>query len=87
MSAIGVTYDSDSKLYIIRCPNCHEVVTVDQINCGMFVHAAFKDHNKQIDPHISQQQMTNLLDMGVMYGCGAAFRFDGFSLPSLRNYG
>lgn len=59
---------------VITCPNCHDVVIIEQINCGIFRHAILKKSGKQIHPHTSHDKCESLFNKKRIYGCGKPFR-------------
>lgn len=37
------------------CPHCKGTIIVDEINCGIFRHGAWKKTGQQIPPHASKE--------------------------------
>ncbi len=61
------------------CPSCGDefIVPRRELNCTIFRHAAFKNTQEPIPSHTSKEECEKLLKDGAIYGCGAAFKFDG----------
>ena len=59
---------------IVKCPNCDELVIIQQINCGIFRHAVLISNNQQINPHASKIECENLINKKLIYGCGKPFK-------------
>ena len=61
--------------FFVTCPHCLCYVKIydDEVNCKLFVHAAFKRDHKSVDPHASRQQCDEWLASGLVFGCANAF--------------
>lgn len=47
---------------------------IHEVNCAIFRHATYKLDGSQIDPHMSKKGCENLIERGLIYGCGKAFQ-------------
>lgn len=70
----SVLYDDDAKIMIILCPHCKDTVIIEQLNCCIFRHGVFKDSGQQIQPHAPKSECDNLVDNGLIFGCGKPFQ-------------
>jgi hypothetical protein len=70
-----VTFDNDSNSYIFSCPNCGDMIQVlsNEIACGIFRHAYYKNNNEQLPPHASFEECEQLRINNMIYGCGKPF--------------
>jgi hypothetical protein len=59
---------------IVICPNCDELVIVQELNCCIFRHAIKIATGEQIDPHSSREICEELLRNGTIFGCGKPFK-------------
>jgi len=59
---------------IITCPNCGEYVIINELNCGIFRHAAYISTGEQVDPHLPQKDCEELVASGKVVGCCKPFR-------------
>lgn len=62
------------------CPHCNILIEISQINCGIFRHGTYKKDHTQIDPHLPKDKCEELVEKGLIYGCGKPFRYNGTSL-------
>lgn len=72
--------DDDSPMCIIPCPHCHADIMVarDDIACGIFRHGVYvAPPNEPLCPHASKEICDRAVELGLIYGCGKPFRFDG----------
>lgn len=58
---------------IIKCPHCDEEVIIEEINCGIFRHAVFKDTLEHINPHETKEKIEEYIQNDKIYGCGKPF--------------
>lgn len=60
---------------IVSCPHCNCYITIanNDINCGIFRHAVYKDTFKPIDPHATYEECQTLLKNNKIYGCCRPF--------------
>lgn len=58
---------------IVECPHCRCLVEIEQMNCMIFRHAAYKDTGLQIPPHSSKELCEKLFAEGAVYGCAKPF--------------
>ena len=59
---------------IVICPNCDELVMINELNCCIFRHAILIETGQQIDPHTSKEDCEELVKSGKIYGCGRPFK-------------
>jgi len=59
--------------FIVVCPHCHNLVLIEQLNCGYFRHGAYKN-GQQINPHASREECKSLRESGMIVGCGGPFK-------------
>lgn len=64
----------ECKEFLIECPHCNEYILIHEVNCAIFRHATYKLDGSQIDPHMSKKGCENLIERGLIYGCGKAFQ-------------
>ena len=60
-------------IFCVECPHCKDLIIIEQLNCKIFRHGAFKSNNQQINPHLSKQDCDNLILQDLIYGCGKPF--------------
>ena len=70
----SVLYDDDAKIMIVLCPHCKDTVIIEQLNCCIFRHGAFKDSNQQISPHAPKSECDSLVEQNLIFGCGKPFQ-------------
>jgi len=58
---------------LIACPHCKEWIWIEQLNCRIFRHAAFKN-GQQIPPHATQAECESWVEQGLVYGCAKPFQ-------------
>lgn len=58
---------------IIKCPHCDEEIIIEEINCGIFRHAVFKETLEQINPHETKEKIEEYIQNNKIYGCGKPF--------------
>lgn len=58
----------------VDCPHCNVSVYIEELCCGIFRHAVYKDTFEPIDPHSSKEECEKLLAENKVYGCGKPFR-------------
>jgi len=59
---------------VVRCPNCDDIVLIEQVNCAIFRHAYYKNIYQQIPPHMSKEDIDKLRDGDHLIGCAQPFR-------------
>jgi len=64
----------DKEEPILICPNCHEYIIIEKLNCGIFRHGIYKTNGQQIPPHSSKDICDKLIKQNTIYGCGKPFR-------------
>lgn len=65
--------------YLAECPVCKVSIFVlpNELNCKIFRCGVFKSNGLPINPHLPKVQCLELVKRELIYGCGAAFTFDG----------
>jgi hypothetical protein len=65
----------ENKYITFECPHCNQIIQVfvKEFNCKIFRHGVYKKNLKQIDPHLKKNECENLLNEGLIYGCGKPF--------------
>lgn len=63
-----------SSMWVVECPHCKDIVLIEQINCAIFRHGAFRDTMEQIPPHATEQQCSEWQRRNLIFGCGKPFR-------------
>lgn len=58
----------------IRCPHCGQIAVIEQLNCGIFRHAVFKDGYQQVNPHADENTCNWWVSQKLIYGCGKPFQ-------------
>jgi hypothetical protein len=83
MRVLGDMVVLDGGFYTFPCPHCGLLIAVkcDEINCGIFRHAAYKSDMSQIDPHASKLTCDTLKAQDKVYGCAKPYEMihDGTS--------
>lgn len=65
---------------IVLCPHCKHYIEIDQVNCGIFRHAMYKN-GQPFPPHAPKDICNDALSRGLIYGCGKPFKLvDGVAL-------
>ena len=64
------------KEFEVKCPHCGEYIIIEQINCAIFRHGIYKANFIQINPHLSKNQCDELINGGLIYGCGKPLRIE-----------
>jgi len=59
--------------FIVVCPHCQNLVLIQEVNCSIFRHGAYKN-GQQINPHASREECKSLSESGMINGCGLPFR-------------
>lgn len=64
---------------VFPCPQCGLDVQVlrSEIACGVFRHGAHRSDGSQMPPHLPQAQCEELVEGGLIYGCGKPFQWNG----------
>lgn len=65
-----------NNILIGKCPCCQEYVSIKQedIRCGIFRHAVYRNNFQPIPPHSTQEECETLVSSGRVYGCGKPFQ-------------
>ena len=61
---------------IVTCPHCNTQIIIEEINCQIFRHGAYKTTGEQMPPHASKEECDKAFNEGEIYGCGKPFRID-----------
>mgnify|MGYP000002831721 CR=1 FL=1 len=61
-------------MYIVICPHCDNLIEILQLNCQIFRHGVYKKDYKQMNPHAPKNVCDNVVEKGLIYGCGKPFR-------------
>ena len=69
-----------SNTVIVTCPHCDEYIVIQEINCNVFRHGAFKTTGEQIPPHSSKEACDEYALKQEIYGCGKPFSIDKVTL-------
>lgn len=59
---------------VVTCPICNEYIVIEKLNCGIFRHGILKETGKQMDPHLCKEKCDELIEKGLIYGCGRPFQ-------------
>ena len=61
---------------IFVCPHCYRnfMIYDNELNCGIFRHAIYKNNYQQVDPHMSKEKCDQLIANDEVYGCAKPFR-------------
>ena len=69
--------ESEETLFFI-CPheNCQFQILVykNEINCGIFRNAVYKDSNLPVNPHASKLECETLVQLNLVVGCCHPFQ-------------
>jgi hypothetical protein len=66
--------------FLIECPHCKQICEIIALNCCIFRCGVYKHNNnqgqafEQIPPHLPKSQCDELVQKGLIYGCGKPFR-------------
>jgi len=71
-----------SESFIIKCPHCDSYIEIEQINCGIFRHAIYKNMSP-VNPHASREELQRIKDQ--IYGCGGPFKLVN-KIPQICDY-
>jgi hypothetical protein len=69
-----IIFDTDTKVIILVCPHCKDIVIIEQLNCCIFRHSVLKSDNTEIPPHASKDECDNYIKNNLIYGCGKPFQ-------------
>jgi len=61
-------------MLIVECPHCKETIVIEQINCQIFRHAAYKQTGEPIPPHAPLAECELLLSQDQIFGCAKPFK-------------
>ncbi len=59
-----------------NCPHCNDfiIVNINEINCGIFRHAVFKENMNPINPHETQINCEDFVQKKLVFGCAKPFQ-------------
>ncbi len=60
--------------FTITCPNCQEIILIEELNCCIFRHGVLKENGAQINPHASIELCNYYIINNLIYGCGKPFQ-------------
>lgn len=60
----------------LKCPHCHIlfIVNINDINCGIFRHAVYKNTLEPINQHETKVNCEKLINDKLVYGCAKPFQ-------------
>ena len=61
---------------IVVCPHCNCEIIIEEVNCQIFRHGAYKTTCEQLPPHASKDECDKASANDEIYGCGKPFRID-----------
>jgi hypothetical protein len=67
-------YDPMTNTITLQCPNCTDVILIEQFNCYIFRHGIFKNNYTQIPPHLPKSECDFLKENNLIFGCGKPFQ-------------
>ena len=70
-SAFNIIQKGDFYIY---CPHCDQILYIDKIKCGLFLHAFDITTGKVLNPHSKLFYIDNLRRNGKLGGCGGRFK-------------
>jgi len=75
--------------YTFNCPHCKEKILVmrNETACCIFRHGVYKNSMQQISPHLPKPQCDELLEKGLIYGCGKPFKYFHEKSPYVEECG
>ena len=61
---------------VFPCPHCQELTLVfkNDINCGIFRHAVYKENLSQVNPHLPKKLCEYLAKNKLVFGCSKPIR-------------
>lgn len=62
---------------LIKCPNCNQLIFIEQLNCGIFRCGIYKSNFQHIPPHLPKKDCDELLNKNLIYGCSKPFKIVG----------
>ena len=65
---------SESENFIIKCPNCDDLIIIEKLNCSIFRHGVIIESNEQIDPHSTKELCEYYIKNKLIYGCGKPYK-------------
>lgn len=60
---------------IVHCPNCDQMIWIEELNCKIFRCGIIKETGEQIPPHATKEECENYLKEGI-YGCSKPFKIE-----------
>ena len=65
---------SESENFIIKCPNCDDLIIIEELNCSIFRHGVIIESNEQIDQHSTKELCEYYIKNKLIYGCGKPYK-------------
>lgn len=82
-----MSFNTESSIYVVKCPHCHILVEVVELNCRIFRCGIYKETYEQINPHMPKKDCDELVLNNSIYGCGKPFRIpEGSTTPVECDY-
>jgi hypothetical protein len=79
--------ESDSSIFVVKCPHCGIFVEVVELNCRIFRCGIYKNNYTQINPHMPKKDCEELVLNNSIYGCGKPFKIpEGSTEPVECDY-
>ncbi len=79
--------ESDSSIFVVKCPHCGIFVEVVELNCRIFRCGIYKNNYTQINPHMPKKDCEELVLNNYIYGCGIPFKIpEGSTEPVECDY-
>ena len=60
--------------FCITCPHCNEVIEIEKVKCGIFLHAYNTKTGKSLNPHTKWYHVDKIRRSGNLVGCGGRFK-------------
>lgn len=61
-------------MWIVTCPHCSTPVVIEQVNCAIFRHAAWRTTLEPVPPHATKTELETWASEGKIHGCARPFR-------------
>ncbi len=60
--------------FYIQCPHCDDVIEIEKVKCGVFLHAYNTKTGKTLNPHTKLYKVDKIRQSGYLIGCGGKFK-------------
>lgn len=79
---------SNQDYIVINCPHCEDLIFIfrKDFKCKIFRHAVYKDTNKSVNSHMSQNKCESLVKANKVYGCCKPFKLNKDNKPEICDY-